>query len=46
MELKHSTRIAWSALVVAWFFDFFSGKKSPAFRFLFLLLSVWRLALC
>jgi hypothetical protein len=33
MEIKHSTRIAWSALIVAWIFDFLFWSKIPGISF-------------
>jgi hypothetical protein len=33
MELKYITRIGWTALVVAWFFDFLFWQKTPGISF-------------
>jgi hypothetical protein len=33
MELKHITHIGWTALVVAWFFDFLFWQKAPGISF-------------
>ena len=33
MEIKHLTRIAWTALIVAWLFDFLFWQKRPGISF-------------